>query len=140
MVGTDIILFDAKWDESASPKTYGTFKDLYASAYQYPDAVNPAFSAGPAPTESNGASVFVVTRPLNPGKDNTAVLEKDKNYLFVYATNSKGGNEKHDYAGQYWMNITKDGVVTLSDFSNNAKKMVAAGAALASMAAVSYLI
>ena len=140
MVGTDIILFDAKWDESASPKTYGTFKDLYASAPQYPDPLTPTFSTGAPPMESNGASVFVVTRPLNPGDDKAANLEKDKNYLFVYATNSKGGNEKHDYAGQYWMNITKDGVVTLSDFSNNAKKMVAAGAALASMAAVSYLI
>ncbi len=47
--------------------------------------------------------------------------------------------EKHDFKGQYWMNITNDGIVTFSDF-NNAKKMVAAGAALASMAAVSYLI
>ena len=140
MVGTDIILFDAKWDESASPKTYGTFKDLYASAPQYPDAVTPAFTTGSPPAELNGASVYVVKRPLNPGKENTAKLEKDKNYKFVYATNSKGGVEKHDYAGQYWMNITKDGVVTLSDFSNNAKKMFAAGAALASMAAVSYLI
>ena len=137
MVGTDIILFDAKWDESASPKTYGTFKDLYASAPKYPDAVDPAFSTGPAPTESNGASVFVVTRPLNPGKDNTAVLEKDKNYLFVYATNSKGGVEKHDYNGQYWMNITKDGVVTVGE---DAKKMFASAAAAVSMAAMSYLI
>ena len=91
MLETDIIFFDAAWNE-ADPPTYGQSKDLYASAKQYPDA-NPDISKQVSVPEkvSDTATKFVVSRPLNPNKDKTTPLEKGKEYKFVYATSSKGG-------------------------------------------------
>ena len=75
---------------------------------------------------------------MKPNKDKTTTLEKGKEYKFVYATSSKGGMNIHDHYFQYRIKIpSSDGAVTLSE---NAKKMFAAGAALASTAALSYLI
>ena len=144
MDATDIILFDATWvNDTTTPttvKTYGTFKDLYASkAKEEPGASTETVTSkvnDPALSGTN-QTVFKVTRALKVGKDKFSDLEKNQTYKFVYALGTKKFPAQHDYAGQYVMKIDVDGAVTLTE---NAKKMYASAAALVGAATISYLI
>ena len=73
---------------------------------------------------------------MNPN-DKVTLLEKDKNYTFVYAVNSKASSGKHDITGQYALTIFANDTVSIKE---DAKKMYASAAAVVSMAAISYLI
>ena len=142
MIGTDIIYFESTWKDvnDTAKASYGTFKDLYASKKEFPDTVDVVTTLLKDPPAKSGtnATVFVVKRPLKPGKDKFTDLVADNNYTFVYALNTQGNlTKQHDYAGQWQLNITKENAVTVGE---NAKKMYASAAAVVSMAAISYLI
>ena len=94
MNNTDIIFFDGhSTQEVQADKSYKCIslpaKDLFATTTKKPDEVT-AKVITPVSSEcvTNGTK-FKVTRPLK-GTDKSTTLEKEKNYTFVYAINSKG--------------------------------------------------
>ena len=104
MIETDIIFMNANWTENTDDPTksvYGAVKDLYASKKELPGDYEEQISKGVATKKDDATTLFVVTRPLKAPKGNFTLLEKDKNYTFVYALNSKGSLAQHDYAGQW---------------------------------------